>query len=200
MFKKLVVVGGIAAVAGLGVGGVAIADSNSTAPAVVALAPGNLSGDVAVPAAVTTTTSQPGDAVKQAKSDRAGTRHGLAKRLEAVAHAQWVSKDGKTGTFVTHDAIRGDVSAVSGTSITIKAADGTSESFTVNATTKVHVKGDKGAARTPGSISKVKVGDRAAVLATGAGTMTATQVVDRGVSGTHRSATGAPATSAPATS
>lgn len=195
MLKKLAVIGGIAAVTGLGIGGVAMADTNSAAPAAVAVAQGSVAGDVAAPAAVVTSTAKPGDKVRKAK---AGKHHGLAKRLERVAHAQWVSKDGKTGTFVTHDAVRGDVSAVSGTSITIKAADGTSETYVVNGATKVHVKGDKGAAKTPGSISKVKVGDRVGVLGTGAGTMTATQVIDRGVAGAHQSK--ATTSTAPATS
>jgi len=181
MLKKLVVIGGIAAVAGLGIGGVALADSTSTAPAAVASAQVGATGDVAAPAALTTTTAKPGDKVTKSRAHRAGKRHELAKRLEKVTHAQWVSKDGKTGTFVTHDAIRGNVSAVSATSITIKAADGTSESFAVNSATKVHVKAAKGAAKTPGSISEVKVGDQAGVLGTGAGSMTATRVIDRGI-------------------
>jgi hypothetical protein len=195
MLKKIVVIGGIAAVAGLGLGGVAMANSNS--PATVAVAQGSVAGDVAAPAAVVTSTAKPGDKVKKA---RTGKRRDLERRLEGVAHAQWVRKDGKTGSFVTHDAVRGDVSSISGTSITIKAADGTSETFVVNGSTKVHIKGVKDAAKTPGSISKVKVGDRVGVLGTGTPTMTATQVLDRGVAGTHQSKAPKTTATAPTTS
>lgn len=192
MLKKIAVIGGIAAVAGLGLGGVAMAASNPTAPAAVPVA----QGVVAAPAAVVTSPAKPGAKVK-----KAGKRQDLAKRLEGVAHAQWVSKDGRTGAFVTHDAVRGDISAVSGTSITIKTADGTSETFLVNGSTKVHVRGAQKAAKTPDSISKVKVGDRVGVLGTGAGTMTATQIIDRGVAGSHqRKAPTATTTPAPTTS
>jgi hypothetical protein len=123
--------------------------------------------------------------------------------LERVSHAQWVTKDGKTGKFVTHDAVRGTVVAVSSTSITIKATDGTSESFTVNGSTKVHVKGAKkvaGAAKpAPGKISDVKIGDAANVLGTGTTPMTATRVIDRGVPRPAKTTSPAPTTAAPTT-
>ena len=200
MLKKLVVIGGIAALAGLGLGGVAMAQTNSAAPAAAAVAQGSVAGDVAAPAAPTTGTAEHGN---RDKKEGSGRHHGHENRFEDAVHAQWVSKDAKTGTFVTHDAVRGDVSAVSSTSITIKAADGTSETFAVDAATKVHIKGAngaahvKGAAKTPGSISQVKVGDQAGVLGTGTSTMTATQVMDRGVAAAQPSAPAAPA---PATS
>jgi hypothetical protein len=183
MLKKIAVIGGLVAVAGLGLGGVALAESNSTAPQA---APAS-QGDAAVAAAVTTPaspsttgdgTTGKGTTGKGAKAKAAG-RDGLARRLEKVSHAQWVSKDAKTGTFVTHDAVRGVVSTVTSASITIKATDGTSETYVVDSSTKVHVKGDaKGAA---GAIAQIKVGDQVGVLGTGAGTMTATQVIDRGI-------------------
>ena len=150
----------------------------------------------AAPAALTSSAAPtsapvaPSKATKPASQGRKGKHHhakreALAKRLERVSHAQWVTKDGKTGKFVTHDAVRGTVAAVSATSITVKATDGTSETFTVNGSTKVHVKGAKkvaGAAKpAPGTISKVKVGDAAGVLGTGTAPMTATRVIDRGV-------------------
>ncbi len=195
MLKKVAVIGGIVAVAGLGLGGAAWAESNSTAPQAVAA---SAQGAVAVPAVATVTTSAAPTAAgksagAKAKVDRAGKRSGLVKRLEKVSHAQWVSKDGKTGTFVTHDAVRGNVTAVSAGSITIKATDGTSETFVVNSATKVHVKGD--AKGTPGTISQVKVGDGAGVIGTGAGTMTATHVIDRGAPKAPAPAATAPTTS-----
>jgi hypothetical protein len=178
MLKKVAVIGGIVAVAGLGLGGAAWAGSNSSAPQAMAA---TSQGDAAAVAAVTTsaTPGSTGTSGKAAKAAKAAGRDGLVRRLERVSHAQWVSKDGKTGTFVTHDAVRGSVSAVTTGSITIEATDGTSETFVVDSATKVHVKGNaKGAA---GTITQVKVGDQAGVLGTGAGTMTATQVIDRGV-------------------
>jgi len=186
MIKKIAVIGGIVAVTGLGIGGAAWAESNSPAPQAVAASSGQ---GVAVPAVDTISTTAPSTpaAGKAGKAGKAGRtakdgsdkRLALAKRLEKVSHAQWVSKDGKTGTFVTHDAVRGTVSAVSPTSIVVKATDGTSETFVVNGSTKVHVKGNV-KTKTPGTISQVKVGDAVGVLGTGAGTMTATQVIDRG--------------------
>jgi hypothetical protein len=203
MIKKIAIVGGIVAVTGLGIGGAAWAESNSSAPQAVAASSDQ---GVAIPAvdalttsAPVTTPATPGKAGKAAKAGKAGTdgrgkRLALARRLEKVSHAQWVSKDGKTGTFITHDAVRGTVSSVSPTSIVIRATDGTSETFVVNSATKVHVKGDAKTKAT-GSISQVKVGDAAGVLGTGSGTMTATAVIDRGTVKTAPPTTTAPATS-----
>ena len=68
------------------------------------------------------------------------------------------------------------VTAVSPTSITVKAADNTSETFVVNSATKVRMRtSGKGA---PSSIGQVKVGDHVFVLGTGTSTFTATGVVD----------------------
>lgn len=180
MLKKIAVVGGIVAVAGLGIGGAAWAESNSAPQAAAATA----SEDSVVPAVdtitTTTATAAPGTtaAAEAGKARRPEGKHrGLAKRLEKVSHAQWVSKDEKTGGFVTHDAVRGSVAAVSAGSITIKATDGTSETYVVNSSTKVHVKGEKGRTST---VAQVKVGDQAAVVGTGASTRTATRILDRG--------------------
>ncbi len=166
MWKKFVVIAGLSAAA-LGVGGVAAADAASsatTAPA-AAVAPSSSSGASTAPKAAHT-------AHKGDKRDKA------EKVLGRVSHAQWVSKD-KDGKFVTHDAVRGSVTAVSSTSITVKAADSTTETYALNSTTKVHAKGDTKAH--PGTIAQVKVGDEVGVLGTGSGTMTATHVLDRGV-------------------
>ena len=169
MWKKIVVIAGLS-VAALGVGGVALAATSSSAPAAAPAA--------AVAASTSSGTSS--TAPKAAhKGEHKGKRDKADRLLKSAAHAQWVSKDGKTGAWVTHDAVRGSVTAVSSTSITVKAADSTSETFTVNATTKVHAKGDSKAH--PGTIAQVKVGDEVGVLGTGSGTMTATHVLDRGV-------------------
>ena len=201
MLKKIAVVGSVIAVAGLGVGGMASAWSG--APAAQAAAPS------AVSAVATSASTNPGSTspakttpAKGAHAKKHGKKKaGLAAELLRVSHAQWVSKDGKTGTFVTHDAVRGQVTAAAAGSITIKATDGTTETFTVNGSTKVRVAGT-GAT----TVAKVKVGDRADILGTGSTTMTATRIVDRGVAGAkhtgthHKAATGTAPSAAPTTS
>ncbi len=205
MLKKIAVVGGVVAVAGLGLGGAAWAESNSTAPTATA----GVSVMQAAPAALTSSVAPAGTAGTKAKASKGKHQHAkreaLAKRLEKVSHAQWVTKDGKTGAFVTHDAVRGIVSAVSGNSITIKAADNTTETFTVNSVTKVHVRGEKkataGATKpAPATISQVKVGDAAGVLGTGADVKTATRVLDRGIPKPAKTTATTPTTTAPTTS
>jgi hypothetical protein len=72
-------------------------------------------------------------------------------------HGEWVvQRNGKT---VTLTSIRGTVTAVSATSITVKAADGFTATYTVNGDTRVRIarEGRK-------SISDVKTGDRAIVF------------------------------------
>lgn len=98
--------------------------------------------------------------------------------LKRAIHASWVTKDKKSGTVVTHQAIRGVATAVSASSITVKAADSTTETFRITTGTKVHLKGTPRTAAA--SISQVKVGDRAAVLGTGTSSLTAKRVLDRG--------------------
>jgi len=90
-------------------------------------------------------------------------------------HGQWVRRNGTK--FTTHE-IRGAVTAVSPTSISVKAADGITENYGVGAGVKVHLKADgKGKA---GTINQVKVGDHVVVIGTGTGPLTAKRVLDRG--------------------
>lgn len=117
----------------------------------------------------------------------AAAHHHHGHRLFRGEYGTWTSFDKKTNIATVHDAIRGTVSAVSSSGITVKAVDGTSETFAVGTATKVHAKGDS--KTSPGTIAQVKVGDRAIVLGTGQSTFTATHVIDRGV---------APAAPAPA--
>lgn len=195
MLKKAVVIAGLSAAA-LGVGGgVAWAASSGTAGAAVAPA-------TAAAVSTTSTGSSSAPAPGAAKAHPGQGKHGMHARAgdrravwNRAAHAQWTSKD-KAGAFVTHDAIRGTVTAVSATSITVKSADATSETYVVNSTTKVHKKGDaKGKA---GTIAEVKAGDQVGVLGTGTSTLTATRVLDRGVptaapkSATSKSGTATP--------
>lgn len=111
------------------------------------------------------------------KAGKHGKRHGFGKLGKRLVHAQIVTK-GKNG-FVTHDLIRGTVSSVSGSSITVLAADRKSETFAVTKDTKVRSRtaGAKGSAS---SISKVAVGDTVFVAGTGTSTLTAKHVVDLG--------------------
>ncbi len=103
--------------------------------------------------------------------------------MERALHAQWVTrKAGSPGTFVTHDAIRGEVTAVSASSITVKAADGVSQTYAVTGSTKVHLRKatpGKPRAGTTGTIGDVHTGDQVAVAGTGTSSLTAEQVVDR---------------------
>jgi hypothetical protein len=95
---------------------------------------------------------------------RQGDRKALRARLLRGLHGMWVTNS-KSG-FVTHQAIRGDVTAVSGGSITVKAKDGFSLTFTVAADTKVRARTNgKGADSTIGA---VKVGSKALVTGLGA--------------------------------
>lgn len=95
-------------------------------------------------------------------------------RLRGAVHATWVTRDKETGAFTTHEAIRGQVTAVSATSITVKAADSVTETYVLNASTKVHSRTTKAAA----SISDIKTGDRVLVAGTGTTTLTAVRVVE----------------------
>lgn len=212
MLNKMAVVGAVVAVAGLGIGSAAWAGSSPAAPHSVGASVGAsaqgafVPADAAVVTASTVPTAPKSDPA--GKHERAGKAHERAgkakdrnhgkhrafgKRLGHLSHAQWVSKDPKTGAFVTHNAIRGSVTAVSPTSITVKAADGISKTFAVNSGTKVRAKGAEKAA--PSTIAKVKVGDRVGVLGTGTGPMTATHIANRGVP----TAPHAPAVAAPTT-
>lgn len=186
MWKKFAVVGSVVAVAGLGAGGVATAFSGTSAAQAAtpaAIAASVTSALAAVPPAIgavdaAATSGNPTTGKPAAKNGKQKHRAGLAQRLSRASHATWVTKDNKTGTFVTHDAVRGAVAAVAAGSVTIKATDGTTETFVVTGSTKVRVNG------TTGGIGQVKVGDRVAVLGTGSAPMTATRVVDRGTPGT----------------
>jgi hypothetical protein len=152
---RTIAIAGVTAAAIIGVGTAALAESGST------------SG-----------TPSPGSSASSGSTAGAGAHGAKGSRLGRLArhvvHGQFVT--GTAGTFVTHDVIRGQVTAVSPSSIAVKAADGTSETFVVNSATKVRVRtSGKGAA---GTISQVATGDDVLVLGTGAGTATAQHVLD----------------------
>ena len=123
--------------------------------------------------------SSPGTAMNAATAPVAADVPAASGRLGALAnralHGTWVTRDGaNSGEYVQHDAIRGVVTVVSATSITVKAADGVTMTFVVNTSTKVKTKAGT-------SISDVHADDAVAVVGTGSSTMTATHVVGQGV-------------------
>jgi len=106
-------------------------------------------------------------------------KHLAVDRLRRAVHATWVSENKKTQAFTTHDVIRGQVTAVSATSITVQAADDVTETYVINARTKVYTRAlTTAASKTPASISDVKTGDPVRVGGTGKTTLTALRVVD----------------------
>ncbi|HEY2042947.1 MAG TPA: hypothetical protein VGH11_09740, partial [Jatrophihabitans sp.] len=138
MWKKIAAVGGAAAVI-VGAGTAALAATGTSSPA-------------------------PGASPSAGATAGAGKGNHKAAPLRRALHATWVSRDGKTKGFVTHDEIRGQVTAVSTTSITVKALDNVSQTYTVNSGTKIHTRTDKKGATT--SISAVHSGDRVMVVGT----------------------------------
>ena len=164
MLKKIVIAGAAAAaVLGAGTAALAVSGSSSspTSPAASSSQAPGKSGQA------------PGKS-GQAPGNQAKRRPGLNLARRAL-HATWVTRNGSSG-FVTHDAIRGQVTAVSAGSITVKAADDVSQTYAITGDTKVHLRADgKGKA---GSIGEVKTGDRVIVLGTGTSSLTATQVLD----------------------
>jgi len=168
MWKKIAVIGGAAAIIG-GAGTAAVASSATATP-------------TPSPSSVSTPSNSSAGVSKPDKQAR-------ADRIRRAVHATWVTHNKKTGTFTTHDAIRGRVIAVSATSITVRAADSTTETYLVTARTKVFTRAPRTAAskaattraplpRTTASISDVKAGDSVLVGGTGTTALTALRVVD----------------------
>jgi hypothetical protein len=151
MLKKTVIATGVGAAVLLGGGGAALAATSSS------------------------TAPQPAST----STGKTAHKHKHHDKIFRGEYAQWRTYDAKTKTSVTHDGVRGAVKAVSATSISVTTKDGTMKTYLLNSGTKVHAKGDTKAK--PGSISQIKVGDRAEVIGTGTTTMTATHVIDRGL-------------------
>jgi len=132
--------------------------------------------DTPAPSAPSTSSApQHPDNGSAANADSPRANKGRANnRLRGAVHATWVSKNKKSGAFTTHAAIRGQVTAVSATSITVRAADSVTETYVLSSATKVHSRAKKAAT----SISDIKDGDPVLVVGTGTTTLTATRVVD----------------------
>lgn len=150
MWKKIAIAGGVcAAVAGIGTAAVATSGSSTIS----------------------------GAATSSSVKDQGAAKDRAVKALRHALHAQWVTKD-KDNKFVTHDAIRGTVTSVSATSITVQAEDKKSETYAVNADTKVRVRTNGKGAK--GTLSQVHSGDKALVVGTGTTSLTAKGILDAG--------------------
>jgi hypothetical protein len=178
--RKQLAIGGLVAIAAVaGTTGVAIAHAAGTsAPATATATP---TGSATTPSG----TATKGVKAKGTKTDKAGGRAGartILGKLKDFQHAEWVTK-GDANAYVTHEAILGTVKAVSASSITVTAADGTSMTFAVDAKTTVHEPKAAGATKDPNAakptIADVKSGQT--VLVGGAKTpdLTAKNVLVR---------------------
>jgi hypothetical protein len=159
MWKKIAMSAACGA-AVIGVGTAALAESGSGSSG--ASPAGVTTSDISTVAS----TSDLGSGAKKAV---------ILKRLARLAHVTWVAAD-KDGKFVTHDAIHGTVTAVSSTSVTVKAGDGVSQTYVVTTDTKVRVRDGKGKGAA-GKIGDVKPGQHTLVIGTGTTTFTATGIV-----------------------
>ncbi len=120
-----------------------------------------------VPAATTPSTSPSKGAGKAGRAGR------LAKLQGRLLHGEF-TVEGKGGTPMVVAEQRGTVNAVTSTSITLTSKDGFNHTYVVGPSTKVRVDGQKG------SISGVKTGQDASVLAKVSGsTETAELVIQR---------------------
>jgi hypothetical protein len=140
-------VAGVAAAGVLGTAGVAAATSNDSTPAPSA-------------SAAPSTSAAPSDHPKAKRATRALIGRGL--------HGEWVVK-GKDGKPVTLETIRGTVTAVGSSRLTVKAEDGFTETFATNSDTKVRGGAD--------SLADVKVGAKGAVLGVKSGNTITARVV-----------------------
>ena len=163
MWKNIAIAGATGAVIlGAGATALAVTGTSGSTPS----SPSTSSTSSTAPASPST-----------AKGGQRAKARAIAIGRKNFQHGTWVTKDGSTE--VTHDAIRGSVTAVSATSITVKATDGVSQTYLVSSATKVHSRAaGKGKGKT-GPITDVKPGDAVGVLGTGTTTLTATQILDR---------------------
>jgi siroheme synthase len=146
-------IAGVAAAAVVGTAGVAAATAPDPSPAPTA------------PSARDSGSAAPGRAAER----REKIRHRLLGR---GMHGEWVVK-GKDGKPVTVASVRGEVTAVSATSITFKAEDGFTATYAITADTKVR-------GQDVDKITDVEVGDKGGAVGTRSGsTLTARAVLVR---------------------
>ena len=143
LYRKIAVVGATAA-AIVGVGTAALATSGSSTTG----------------GSGSTNSSQAQTHKKMHKKMHKLRRQQLLRHL---VHGQTVTH-GKNG-YVVHSGIRGTVSSASATSLTVKASDGFTQTFTLSKDTKVRERPASGKGRgTAGKLSDLKSGDKVAVL------------------------------------
>jgi hypothetical protein len=140
-------VAGVAAAGVLGTAGVAAATSNDSTPAPSA-------------SAAPSSSAAPSDKADHRKAKRALIGRGM--------HGEWVVK-GKDGKPVTLETIRGTVTAVGSSRLTVKAEDGFTETFATNSDTKVRGGAD--------SLGEVKVGAKGAVVGVKSGSIITARTV-----------------------
>jgi len=184
MWKTITAVGARAVIIG-GAGTAAYAASGTAAPA---------------PSATSTSaTSDGGTTLTTEAGQSADTgRQAVRNRIRGAVHASWVTQNKKAKTFTTHEVIRGQVTSVSPTSITVRSADNVTETFVVSPATKVWTRTVRTAAaraaakaaaqgtpsartpapRTSASIADVATGDKVFVGGTGTTTLTAIRIID----------------------
>jgi hypothetical protein len=149
-------VAGVVAAGVLGTAGVAAATSETSAPTPAASsAPAG-----STPAGKPATTDK--------KAGKKAGKHRARAVLARGMHGEWVVK-GKDGKPVTLVSIRGQVTAAGPTSVTVKAEDGFTATFTTTADTKV-----RGGATT---MADVKVGATGAVVGVKSGNTTTARTV-----------------------
>lgn len=92
----------------------------------------------------------------------AAAKHNRHALLRHVLHGQLTTR-GKAG-YVTHSGIRGTVTAVNATSITVKAVDGFSQTYTITAGTRIRERTPGKGTGVAGTVSDLKSGDKVGVL------------------------------------
>lgn len=137
------------------------------------LAMAGVGGGIAFAANTTPTTTAPTTSTAPATNAPAAHQHrarGLAGRAE---HGQLTVRT-KTGDQVL-DIQRGQVTAISATSVTVRSTDGFTATYGVSSTSKVRVQ------RTASTIANVHTGDQVAVAALHSGTTdTVRHIADAG--------------------
>jgi hypothetical protein len=165
MWKRFVVAAGIGA-AVLGGGAAALATTGATS---------TVSGH-AVTAASPTPTSTGSSSSTPTTHGKHPRRAAALLRLKSFEHGEWTSREPGSTADVVHVAVKGKVSAVSATSISVTATDGYQATYVVNSDTKVRL---RGAGKTSSTIANVKTGDTVLVSGTKSGaTLTANHVLD----------------------
>ena len=171
MWMKVATAGSVGAII-VGAGVAALASNSGSSGSGTAITAGSEISSSAVAVNDLIDTSAP------AATEALG-RRGLGV-MRHFQHGEWVAR-GTDGTYVTHDAIKGTVTAVSATSIAVKAADGFNQTYTVDSDTAVRIREHGKGSGEKGAISQVKPGDRVLVAGVKSGTaLDAKHVVDVG--------------------